>query len=143
MPVWSDERGHVRIQTGDEDALNQRRVPRVQVRVLQPGTAPAAAAAAVAYPFPCRRYPDLSSTSAPPAAAAAAAAAGSRRRIASCRPAARHRGRSEPDLGKLLPELLAQVIQPLQGRLREELLAAPPAHFVVGAGAALPQKERP
>lgn len=139
MPVWSDERGHVRVQTGDEDALNQRCVPRVQVRVLQPGAAPAAAAAAVTSPFPCRRHRDLSSTSVPPAAAAAAAAAGSRRRrVPPCRPAARHRGRSKPDLGKLLPELLAQVIQPLQGRLREELLATPPAHFVVGARAALP-----
>lgn len=37
LSVWSDKRGHVRVQPGDEHALDQRNVPRVQVGVLEPG----------------------------------------------------------------------------------------------------------
>ena len=38
LPIRADKRSHVRVQPGDEHALDQLQVPRVQIRVLKPGT---------------------------------------------------------------------------------------------------------
>lgn len=125
--VWSDKRSHVGVKPGNKHALHQRDIPRVFVRVLRPGNS-------ILLPRHCRpRHP----ATLPTVAVAGAIAGFGGCRVSTRRSAAWHHRTREADLGELLSELLAKVVQPLQGGMRQKVLPTPPAQFVVRTGAAL------
>lgn len=122
--VWSTERGHVRVESGDEHALDQRNISGVPVGILRSGTLALLRG---------RRGSAFLHLLALPIAGAGAKAAS----IAACccrgvstgRSVVRHYRNREADLAELLPELLANAVQPLQRGRREKLFPAPLVHL--------------